>query len=319
MTPEERERKREERVAEREQKQREREKAKADREAARAARQEEMEAKKAEKEAAKEARQQESDEKRAQRDAEKAQIEREQKYRQLSSGLSEGIGAGINSLGTLASTRSGPAAAKAGADALTGLATGGVDIAVALSAMTGPVGIAAGAAAKLGGALLKVGIDVTQWGEQLHETNMQFAQFSGAMAGVQARQMVRDINLSRIRGERRAEGAEALAEQRHSVNVGLANLIDKSIDPAKNQVVRGLYDISEGALNPKEKRHRELRDAIGARQDALKTMPSGTAVEAGTVYSNDPLLEALMPGLREVAMLRTAFSKKKKTTKEEME
>lgn len=61
-----------------------------------------------------------------------------------------------------------------------------------------------------------------KWNEELHESNMQFAEWSGAMAAVQARQEVRDILLSKQRGDNRAESAEALAKSKHDLNETLA-------------------------------------------------------------------------------------------------
>lgn len=60
------------------------------------------------------------------------------------------------------------------------------------------------------------------WGKSLHDANMQFAEFSGAMAGVQARQEVRDIELGVERGERRAPAAEFLAERRTHLERAIA-------------------------------------------------------------------------------------------------
>lgn len=80
---------------------------------------------------------------------------------------------------------------------------------------------------------------IRRWGDHLHQANMQFAQFSASMAAVQARQMVRDITLSRERGERRAPSAENLASARHSLNERLSVFEDAGAI-LKNEVVGSL-------------------------------------------------------------------------------
>lgn len=68
--------------------------------------------------------------------------------------------------------------------------------------------------AEFGKAVFEAIDKLRDWGKALHDANMQFAEFSGAMAGVQARQEVRDIELGMERGERRAPIAEYLAQGR---------------------------------------------------------------------------------------------------------
>lgn len=60
--------------------------------------------------------------------------------------------------------------------------------------------------------VIKAADRLKMWSEQLHYANMRFAEFSGAMAAVQAEQEVRDIQLSVERGQRRAASARYLAE-----------------------------------------------------------------------------------------------------------
>lgn len=50
-----------------------------------------------------------------------------------------------------------------------------------------------------------------EWTKQLHESNMKFAEFSTAMARVQASTEMRDIQFSRDRGEARADSAGTLS------------------------------------------------------------------------------------------------------------
>lgn len=64
------------------------------------------------------------------------------------------------------------------------------------------------------------------WTKSLHDANMQFAEFSGSMAAVQAAQEARDIQLSHERGERRAKSAEYLAEGKSNLSENLAPIKD---------------------------------------------------------------------------------------------
>ena len=79
---------------------------------------------------------------------------------------------------------------------------------------------------KLGSTVLESIDRMQKWSNQLHEANMQFAEFSGAMATVQAEQMVRDIELSQKRGDRRAESAEYLAESKSQLDRRAAKVED---------------------------------------------------------------------------------------------
>lgn len=87
-----------------------------------------------------------------------------------------------------------------------------------------------------------------EWAKSLHDANMQFAQFSTAMAGVQARQEVRDINLSRERGERRAESAEFLAESMMDLKQTWS-VIEDGIAVISNYVVGGLAEALDTIIN----------------------------------------------------------------------
>lgn len=67
---------------------------------------------------------------------------------------------------------------------------------------------------------------IRDWGEGLHKANLQFAEFSAGMAGVKARQELRDIILSQERGERRAGSAEQLAQAKNRLDRQLAPIED---------------------------------------------------------------------------------------------
>ena len=86
------------------------------------------------------------------------------------------------------------------------------------------------------------------WTKGLHDANTKFAEFSGAMAGVQARQEMRDILLGAERGNRRAASAEYLATGMSDLERAFAPLEDSLAD-LKNAVtgrlVRGLARLVE--------------------------------------------------------------------------
>lgn len=81
-----------------------------------------------------------------------------------------------------------------------------------MGAIGGPVGQVGMIFAKLAEKSIAVIDYMQKYSEELHKANMQFAEFSGSMAAVQAQQDVRDMQLSQERGERRSEAAGYLAE-----------------------------------------------------------------------------------------------------------
>ncbi len=80
-----------------------------------------------------------------------------------------------------------------------------------------------------------------RWNEMLHEGNMRFAEFSGSMAAVQARQELRDIQLQMERGERRAKSAEMLAQSRQALEKAAAPLEDAWNDVVSHIMVYPNY------------------------------------------------------------------------------
>lgn len=112
----------------------------------------------------------------------------------------------------------------------------------------------------------------------LHANNMKFAEFSGAMSAVAAKAEVREINLSRERGERRAETADRLAKinnwfDRDSAVMmdGIANKFNDTVgglqgwglylkDQAKN-IVKG--NETEGLRGWVERKLKEEKDTEG--------------------------------------------------------
>lgn len=89
--------------------------------------------------------------------------------------------------------------------------------------------------AKLGETAFKSVDKLQEWTQNLHEANMQFAEFSGAMAGVQAEQNVRDIEYSQSRGDSRADSAGYLAEGMSDLRDAVAPIGDM-VSNVKNYV-----------------------------------------------------------------------------------
>lgn len=86
----------------------------------------------------------------------------------------------------------------------------------------GPAGKAIQFAGKLGDALGQSIEKLRKWNDVLHEGNMRFADFSGAMAAVAAKQAIRDVQLNIERGDRLARSADYLAEQKSQMERNLS-------------------------------------------------------------------------------------------------
>jgi hypothetical protein len=67
---------------------------------------------------------------------------------------------------------------------------------------------------------------IRDWTTTLHQANVTFAEYSNSMAQVKAQQEVRQIQLDRERGERRAASAKDLAESRDRLNRAIAPIED---------------------------------------------------------------------------------------------
>jgi len=119
-----------------------------------------------------------------------------------------------------------------------------------LGGATGAFGGIAGAFAGPAGftALISAGSEkLKQWTQHLHESNVQFAEFSGAMRQVQIESQIRQMQLSRIRGERRAPSARFLAEQKDALAKAMSPTEDFLAD-IKNYVVGDLAAILTGSF-----------------------------------------------------------------------
>jgi hypothetical protein len=88
---------------------------------------------------------------------------------------------------------------------------------------------------------------VREWVKGIHDANMRFADFSGGMANVKAQQEVRQFELDRTRGERRADSADTLARSMHQMNVQFAKIEDR-FGVLLNEAGSKLADIAEGVL-----------------------------------------------------------------------
>lgn len=77
------------------------------------------------------------------------------------------------------------------------------------------------------GKALMEGVEkLRRWGDELHNANMKFAEFSASMARVDAQSELRQSLLAQERGERRANSAGRLAEARDSLDKAFAPLED---------------------------------------------------------------------------------------------
>lgn len=96
---------------------------------------------------------------------------------------------------------------------------------------------------------LAAGVEkLRDWNAAIEAGNFRFADYSASMANVQARQEVREIHMSRERGNRRAEAAEEHAKARHR--------LDKALAPYEDMVAnlrsRGTAMLSNAVAAPLE-------------------------------------------------------------------
>lgn len=125
-----------------------------------------------------------------------------------------------------------------GADATSGLFKAGFHGAM----LSGPMGAVVAPFMKLGEVVSNVVSQVQDWNESLHESNIRFSEFSGAMAQVKADQMVRDIEFSQERGDARAFSADKLAKAKHSMNQAMAP-IDDALANMRNELGAALSEV----------------------------------------------------------------------------
>lgn len=130
----------------------------------------------------------------------------------------------------------------------------------ALAPFLGPAGPIVGGFATLAKVTFGAIGSIRKWGDHLHNANMKFAEYSSAMAGVKARQEVRDILLERERGGRRAEVAEDVAQTKHAwdraiapVTDGIANFFGKVFSLTK-PLAEGIGAITGGEAHDEANR-----------------------------------------------------------------
>lgn len=81
-----------------------------------------------------------------------------------------------------------------------------------ISRLGGPWGMAIGGVITMGATAFKVTDTLRRWGDELHRSNMSLAEFSGLMAGVQARRTVQEVILSRQKGDYLSKSAGRLSD-----------------------------------------------------------------------------------------------------------
>ena len=91
----------------------------------------------------------------------------------------------------------------------------------------GPAGDFFDAFGRMGKAVTESVSLFQQLNNQLHTNNMRFADWSVEMASVKAEQTFRDIQLSQVRGDRRADSARVLAEGKSELDKRIAFFEDK--------------------------------------------------------------------------------------------
>ncbi len=152
----------------------------------------------------------------------------------------------------------------------------------------GPVGIAAAGVFKFGEALMEGVEKLRHWTDSLHQSNMQFAEFSAAMSQVQAESEYRQIELASKRGDRRAETAGPLAEARDRLNEKFAYFEDQwanakaaILTPILEtladglQVVIDIYECLPWAKGRKEERQSDINAYSEAINEIMKNSPYG--------------------------------------------
>lgn len=112
-----------------------------------------------------------------------------------------------------------------------------------LGGMIPGVGKVINAFGKLTGIAVDASEKLRQWGKQLHDANMRFAEFSPAMTKVMVDQQRRDVDLSRQRGEGRAASAEKLANALHEWEK-VRSVFEDKIDDIKTALFEPLLGVT---------------------------------------------------------------------------
>lgn len=88
---------------------------------------------------------------------------------------------------------------------------------------------------------------VRKWVDNIHQSNMQFAEFSGSMAAVSAEQRAREIELKRGQGEMRSQSAQELADAKNDLDKTMAPIED-AVAILKNQIGTFLSQATRGGI-----------------------------------------------------------------------
>lgn len=115
-----------------------------------------------------------------------------------------------------------------------GAAAGGLrgvgSLAGSLGALAGPEGMVVGKVVEgltnMAASLAELPGKLREWGNQLHEANLKFAEFSASMGQVKADSDQRDFYLKQSQGESRAASAQYLSEQKGKFDQVMSPLED---------------------------------------------------------------------------------------------
>lgn len=133
---------------------------------------------------------------------------------------------------------------------------------------------------------LMKGIDeLRNWNKELHEANMKFAEFSGGMMGVSARQQVRDILLSHERGERRAATAEYQAAGKHMLEQNITPWEDLAAN-VQNLFSGWVSKVGSDVLAPFRSTVDEWNRAIAQWTGGMSKAPAQDFLEDATKKLN---------------------------------
>jgi hypothetical protein len=179
------------------------------------------------------------------------------------------------------------------AGGMSSFGTGLSSIGGALMSTGNPAGMVGGGLLLFTGAILKSVDALKKWMDSIHNSNMQFAEFSGAMAAVQGRQQIRDILLSIERGERLAPVAEEFAQVRHDFNTrwtAVQDLVSIGVMDMANNSYIALQAMTELTMEGNlaaladQAQLRARIDQIIARMDALGQAGSEGLLQPGMMH-----------------------------------
>ena len=120
---------------------------------------------------------------------------------------------------------------------------------------------------KLTGAIDKL----HDWTDALHQSNMQFAEYSHSMAQVQAEALQREVELNRSKGEARAGSARVLEEGRSSLDTNTSEIGNLAAD-LKNYI-GGYMDVIVGeCLKPINEACKDIRRWLGKKDEDDKAV-----------------------------------------------